>query len=67
MKLNPEIEIVERHIEQADQRLLNLIPKLPAKKRKNNRKNTRGRNTQYIRQIVKGTFPPVFITKCIKS
>jgi hypothetical protein len=34
--------------------------------RKNNRKNTKGRHTQYI-TCQKGTsFPPVFHTKCIK-
>ena len=65
MRLNPEVQIVERLIQEAKQRYESGYFG-SKRQRKNNRKNTRSRKTQFITCLVKGSFPPMFNVKCVK-
>jgi hypothetical protein len=63
--IKPEIIIEDRiNFEKEVKKEISFNPY--KKKRKNNRKNTRGRKSQIIEYMIGYTFPPIFKTKIIK-
>jgi hypothetical protein len=61
----PEVEIIETIKEEKKQKEKIVINSL-FKRRKNNRKNTKGRYTQFVQCIDDSVFPPVLFTRTIK-
>lgn len=64
MKIAPEIEFHERI--QEEKRQKERLSYNIGSSRKNNRKTTKGRKTQYIHGLDDSIFPPKFFTKTIK-
>ena len=56
----------ERSVEQDKNQRQSPIQYVSTWQRKNNRKRTKGRHTQYVTKIIDGTFPPILYTVCIK-
>jgi len=67
--MDPIFNDLFKHRTQEERRIKNRQKEkiyITGPKRKNNRKNTNSRHTQYIREQIPGIFPPKFRTKCIK-